>query len=106
MECSKCLIRNLLHLSGHQHIERDTFLEFTATWSQFVQWRSFKRAESRFPYYSLMLELEAKLNTLAKTHRQSDLIEISLSQELNDQLNDSLDEMEYSRNIKFNEIRF
>lgn len=106
MEYAKCLIRNLLHLSGHQHIERDTLLEFTATWSQFIHWRYFKRAELQFPHYSLMLEMEAKLMALAKAHKESDLIEISLSQELNNQLNDSLDEMEYSRNIKFNEIRF
>jgi hypothetical protein len=106
MEYAKCLIRNLLHLSGHHHVERDTFFEFTATWSQFVRWRSFKRSELQFPHHSLMLELETKLNTLAKAHRLSDLIEINLSQELSDQLNDSLDEMLYSRNIKFNEIRF
>lgn len=106
MEYAKCLIRNLLHLSEHQQIERDTFLEFTATWSQFVRWGSFKKAELRFPYYSLMLGLEAKLNALAKVHKQSDLIEFRLSQELSDQLNDSLDEMKYFRNIKFNEIRF
>lgn len=106
MEYAKCLLRNLLHLSEHQHVERDTFLEFTATWSQFVRWRSFKRAELQFLHYSLMLELETKLNALAKTHKLSDLIEISLSQELRYQLNDSLDEMRCSSNIKFNEIRF
>jgi hypothetical protein len=106
MEYAKCLIRNLPHLSGHQYIERDPFLEFTATWSQLVRWRSFKRTELRFPHYSLMLGLEGKLNALARAHRQSDLIEFCLSQELSDQLNDSLDEMGYFRNIKFNEIRF
>jgi hypothetical protein len=106
MEYAKCLIQNLLHLSGHQHVERDTFLELSATWSQFVRWRFFKRTELQFSHYSLMLELETKLNTLAKAHRQSDLIEISFSQELSDQLNDIVDEMEYIRNIKFNEIRF
>lgn len=106
MEYAKCLIRNLLHLSGHQYIERDTLLEFTATWSQLIHWRSFKRAELQFPHYSLMFEMEAKLMALVKAHKESDLIEISLSQELNNQLNDSLDEMEYSKNIEFNEIRF
>ncbi|MEO7991906.1 MAG: hypothetical protein ABI663_20290 [Chryseolinea sp.] len=106
MEYAKCLIWNLLHLSEHQHIERETLLEFTATWSQFVRWRSFKRTELQFAHYSLMLELEGKLNALVKTHRQSDLIEISLSSQLNDQLNNSLDEMKYLRNIKFDEIRF
>lgn len=106
MEYAKCLIRNLLHLSGHQHIQRDSLLKFTATWSQFIRWRSFKRAELQFPHYSLMLGLEIKLSALARAHKQSDLIEISLSQKLNDQLNDSLDEMEYCRNIKFDEIRF
>lgn len=106
MEYAKCLIRNLLHLSGYQYAERVTFLEFTATWLQFVRWRSFKRTESHFPHYSLMQELEIKLNALGKVHKQSDLIEISLSQELSNQLNDSMDEMEYIRNIKFNDIRF
>lgn len=106
MEYAKCLIRNLLHLSGHQHIERDVLLEFTATWSQFIRWRYFKRAELQFPPHSLMLEMEAKLMALARAHKESDLIEISLSQNLSDQLNDCLDEMKYFRNIKFNEIRF
>ncbi len=106
MVYAKCLIRNLLHLSEHQHIERETLLEFTATWSQFVRWRSFKRTELKFPHCSLMLRLESKLYAIVKAHRQSDLIEISLSPELNDQLNDSLNEMEYLGNIKFDEIRF
>ncbi len=105
-EYAKCLIRNLLHLTDHQHVERDTLLELTATWSQFVRWRSFKRTESQFLHHSLMLELEGKLNALVKACMQSDLIEISLSSELNDQLNDSLDEMKFFKNIKFDEIRF
>lgn len=106
MEYAKCLIRCLLHLSEYQRIERDTFLEFTATWSQFVRWHSFKRAELRFPHYSFMLGLEAKLNTLATAHKQSDLIEISLSQELSNQLIDSMNELKCFRSIKFKEIRF
>ena len=106
MEYAKCLIRNLLHLSEYQRIERNTFLELTATWSQFVRWRSFKRTELRFPHYSFMLGLEAKLNTLVKVHKQSDLIEIHLSQELINQLNDSMNELKYFGDIKFKEIRF
>ena len=106
MMYTKCLIRNLLYLSQHQYIERDTFLEFTATWLQFVRWNSFKKMELQFLHYSLMLELEAKLNALAKAHLQSDLIELTLSHELRDQLNDVLGGLEYVRNIKFSKIRF
>lgn len=106
MEYAKCLIRNLLHLFEHEHVGRKSLMEFTATWSQFVRWRSFKRTELQFPHHSFMLELEKKLNILAKVHQQSDLIEISLSPELSNQLNDSLDDMKYLRDIKFNEIWF
>jgi hypothetical protein len=106
MEYAKCLIRNLLHLSEYQRAERDTFLELTATWSQFVRWRSFKRIELRFSHYSFMLGLEANLNKLVKVHKQSDLIEIHLSQELSDQLNDSMNELKCVRDIKFKTIRF
>ncbi len=103
---AKCLFRNLLHLSRHQHVEREILFEFTATWSQLTRWHPFQRSVSQFPYYSLVLELEQKLNALVKMHWKSDLIEILLSQNINDQLTDSLNGMEQIRNIKFNDIRF
>ena len=103
---AKCLIRNLLRLSRHQYVKRNSFLEFAATWSQLVRWRSFKKAESRLPHHALVLELEGKLTALAKAHKENDLIELTLSQELNDQLEDALDELKGIRKIKFSEIRF
>lgn len=106
MEYAKCLIRNLLHLADYRQVERETIFELVAAWSQFVRWGHFRRAGSKFEYHSLMMELDIKLNGLAKAHKQSDLIEISLSLELTNQLRHCLDEMGQYHTIKFSEIRF
>jgi hypothetical protein len=105
MECSKCLIRNLLNLSDHERIERGTFMELAATWSQFVRWYAKQNSTVDFQH-DLMAELDQKLCVLAKAHRQSDFIEVMLSERLKDQLEDSLTEMAHIQNIKFVDIRF
>jgi hypothetical protein len=103
---AKCLIRNLLQLSQHEYVERDTFLEFTATWSQFTQWDVFQCSADGFPYYDLMVDLNSKLLELMKAHKRSNLIELILSRRLKSQLENGLNEMGQLRNIPFSEIRF
>lgn len=106
MEYSKCLIRNLLNLSDHERVARDTFMELSATWSQFVRGLALQNSIIDFQHLNLLVELDQKLCVLAIAHRQSDFIEVVLSERLKDQLKDSLTEMVNVRNIKFVEISF
>lgn len=106
MTYAKCLIRNLLQLSQHEYIERDTFREFVATWSQFIQWDVFQRSADGFPYYDVIVDLNSKLLAFMRAYQGSSLIELVLSRRLCDQLEDSLSEMRQLRNIRFSDIRF
>jgi hypothetical protein len=103
---AKCLVRNLLQLSQHEYVERDTFLEFTATWSQFTQWGTFQSSVDCFTCYGLIADLNDKLLKLMKAHKDSNFIELILSLEVRLQLEDTLKEMGHLRNIRFSDIRF
>lgn len=106
MMYGKCLIRNLLLLSRSECIERDTFLEFTATWTQFTSWQTFRKTRSDFPFHDLMVRLGPKLLAIAKSNSENDLVELVLSGNLNDQLERANAEMCDVQEIRFGSIRF
>lgn len=106
MMYAKCLIRNLLQLSRSEGIERDTFLEFTATWMQFADWQTFRITRSDFPFYDLMVRLGPKLLAIAKSNSDSDLVELVLSENLSGQLKQALASMSDIQDISFERIRF
>jgi len=106
MMYAKCLIRNLLQLSRSEYIERDTFLEFTATWTQFTGWRAFRITRSNFPFYDLFMQLAPKLLAIAKSNSENDLVSLVLSEGLTDQLGQELTSMRDIPDISFERIRF
>lgn len=106
MMYAKCLIRNLLQLWKSEYIERDTFLEFTATWSQFTGWQTFQKKRSDSPFYDLFVQLAPKLLAIAKSNSENDLVNLVLSEELSNQLVQALTLMYDSPDISFERIRF
>lgn len=103
---AKCLIRNLLQLSRSECIERDTFMEFTATWTQFTGWQTFRKTGSDFPCHDLFLQLAPKLLAIAKSNSENDLVDLVLSEDLTDQLGQELASMCDIPDISFERIRF
>ncbi len=101
---AKCLIRNLLQLSRSGYVEQNTLLEFTAAWSQFTSWHVFLKKRSDFPYCGLFIELTPKL--LAKSNFENGLVEVVLSETLNDQLEEALAEMLDVQHFHFAKMRF
>lgn len=106
MMYAKCLIRNLLQLSRSEYIERDTFMEFTATWTQFTDWQTFRKTRSDFPFYDLMVRLGPKLLGIAKSNSENDLVDLVLSEDLTYQLGQELTSMCEIPDISFERIRF
>lgn len=106
MMYAKCLIRNLLQLSRFEYIERDTFMEFTATWTQFTGWHTFRKTRSNFSFYDLFVQLAPKLLAIAKSNSENDLVDLVLSEDLTDELGQELTSMGDVLDITFERIRF